>query len=162
MNFMIKNGVNPCKPVLSLPNGSVSKSQQPLYKCRAASTNPHFYAKQTQFSPVLAQKQGFRPKTNPIQTQSNPNEPNFSPKNNALQKNKPKTNPNLGNMGNLCVNYCSLLFNKYRNRFLDCARNDNGYSMYSRGSVRPASAKPFRRRRQESHRPQLLPFSSGS
>jgi len=44
----------------------------PLYICRERSTSSLFYAKQTQFPPILRQKQLFRRKTNPIQTQSNP------------------------------------------------------------------------------------------
>jgi hypothetical protein len=97
MNFMAKNSVNLCKPVLSLPalsrvevsNGSVSKNQRPLYKCRAASTNSPFFAKQTQFITAKRSEDGShvlllqedtqnlhfcrKPKTNPKQTQSNPN-----------------------------------------------------------------------------------------
>jgi len=46
-----------------------------------ARTKKPFYAKQTQFPPILRQKRGFCPKTNPIQTQfkpnSNPIKPNF-------------------------------------------------------------------------------------
>jgi len=56
-------------------------------------TKKPFYAKQTQFPPILRQKRGFCPKTNPIQTQfkanqsqskpiqtqSNPIKPNFKP-----------------------------------------------------------------------------------
>jgi len=64
MNFMTKNSVSQCK--------SVSKSQKTLYKCRESSTNPPFYAKQTQFPAFSAQKPRFDQKTNPIQTQSNP------------------------------------------------------------------------------------------
>jgi hypothetical protein len=43
-----------------------------LYICRESSTNPPFFAKQTQFPAFMAQKQRFAQKTNPIQTQINP------------------------------------------------------------------------------------------
>jgi len=49
----------------------------PLYICRLSSTNPPFYAKRTQFSPFLAQKQRFGEKTNPNEPNSNPIKPNF-------------------------------------------------------------------------------------
>ena len=38
-----------------------------------ARTKKPFYAKQTQFPPILRQKRGFCPKTKPIQTQFKPN-----------------------------------------------------------------------------------------
>ncbi len=38
-----------------------------------------FYAKQTQFSPLFAQKRLFGEKTNPIQTQFNPIQSQFKP-----------------------------------------------------------------------------------
>ena len=68
-NFMTKNSVNQCK--------TLSRSQKTLYKCRESSTNPPFFAKRTQFSPILAQKQRFIPKTNPKQTQNKPKQTQY-------------------------------------------------------------------------------------
>ncbi len=70
MNFLLKIGLKSVKSAKSAK--SASKSQQPLYICRESSTNPPFFAKQTQFSPFIDQKRGFFKKTNPKQTQSNP------------------------------------------------------------------------------------------
>jgi hypothetical protein len=121
-NFIIKNSVNPCKLVLSLSNGSVSKKllcalgacpersrrvlcgyiiykfpvaqDLPLYTCKAASTNSPFFAKQTQSSLLSAQKPQFRQKTNPIQTQ-------FLPAEDGVEGGQTQSNPNLYRLGNL-------------------------------------------------------------
>jgi hypothetical protein len=66
---------------------SLLKRYLPLYICKESSTNPPFYAKQTQFSSFFAQNRGFAQKTNPKQTQSNPIF--ISPK-----ADKPNSNPN--------------------------------------------------------------------
>jgi hypothetical protein len=80
-----------------------------LYTCRAASTNPPFLKKQTQFSPFLAQKLRFAEKTNPIQTQTNPIIGSFLGQKRRFEKNKPNTNPNIGNLGNMG---CSLKYTR--------------------------------------------------
>ncbi len=55
-----------------------------------ARTKKPFYAKQTQFPPILRQKRLFGRKTNPIQTQFKPNQTQFKPNQSQF---KPNSNP---------------------------------------------------------------------
>jgi len=59
-----------------------------------ARTKKPFYAKQTQFPPILRQKRGFCPKTNPIQTQFKPNSKPIQSQSNPIQSQfKANSNP---------------------------------------------------------------------
>jgi hypothetical protein len=75
------NSVNPCKPVLSLSNGSVSGNKH-LYKCRENSTKTTFFAKQSQIYTAWViwaiSSLRFYPKNQHQILPDNKNEPNRS------------------------------------------------------------------------------------
>jgi hypothetical protein len=74
LNFSVVSAFSAVTYLVIFREIRVNSWLKSLYICRESSTNPPFLKKRTQFSPVSTQKQGFRPKTNPIQTQSNPND----------------------------------------------------------------------------------------
>jgi len=72
-----------------------------------ARTKKPFYAKQTQFAPILRQKRGFCPKTNPIQTQFKPNQSQFKPKQTQFKPNlKPASRSDSTPIINTCPEQC--------------------------------------------------------